>query len=96
MYLCICLLKVLLANAWHHRSDALCSFVALLGIGGASLGLRLLDPIAAILVSVLLAANVHTHTHHLSDFLFFFAFFYLFLFVGSLSVSLSLSLSVIT
>jgi small-conductance mechanosensitive channel len=61
--LCICLLKVLLANAWHHRSDALCSFVALLGIGGASLGLRLLDPIAAVLVSVLLAANVFTHIY---------------------------------
>ncbi len=45
----------LLANAWHHRSDALTSVAALLGIGGAIvLGERwaVLDPIAAAVVSL--------------------------------------------
>ena len=46
------------ANAWHHRSDALSSIGTLLGIGGAFfLGepWRVLDPIAAIIVSLLIA-----------------------------------------
>lgn len=45
---------VLAANAWHHRSDAITSTAALLGIGGAmALGKAwaMLDPVAAILVS---------------------------------------------
>ena len=45
------------ANAWHHRSDALSSIGALLGIGAAYfLGekWRIADPIAAIVVSVLI------------------------------------------
>jgi divalent metal cation (Fe/Co/Zn/Cd) transporter len=29
---------VLVANAWHHRSDSISTFVALIGIGGAILG----------------------------------------------------------
>ena len=43
------------ANAWHHRTDALSSVATALGIGGALLfGGRwaILDPIAAVLVSV--------------------------------------------
>jgi cation diffusion facilitator family transporter len=43
------------ANAWHHRSDALSSVAALIGIGGAIvLGDRwhVLDPIAAVAVSL--------------------------------------------
>jgi cation diffusion facilitator family transporter len=46
--------QILLANAWHHRSDALSSFATLIGISGAMfLGeqWRILDPIAAALVS---------------------------------------------
>ena len=45
------------ANAWHHRSDALSSIGAALGIGGAILlGDRwtVLDPIASIVVGALL------------------------------------------
>lgn len=45
------------ANAWHHRSDALSSIGALLGIGAAYfLGekWRIADPIAAIVVSALI------------------------------------------
>ena len=43
------------ANAWHHRSDALSSIATAVGIGGAILlgaEWRVLDPIAAIFVSV--------------------------------------------
>ena len=35
-----------MANAWHHRSDAISSFVALIGVGGALVGIPLLDPAA--------------------------------------------------
>lgn len=43
------------ANAWHHRSDAISSMTTLIGIAGAMfLGphWRILDPIAAMIVSV--------------------------------------------
>lgn len=43
------------ANAWHHRSDALSSIGTAVGIGGAILlgdNWRVLDPIAAVIVSV--------------------------------------------
>ena len=46
---------IVIANAWHHRSDALSSAATLVGIAGAMfLGekWRLLDPIAAIIVSL--------------------------------------------
>ncbi len=47
--------QAVIANAWHHRSDAVSSFGTLVGIAGAMfLGdrWRILDPIAAIVVSV--------------------------------------------
>ena len=47
--------QAVVANAWHHRSDAFSSIGTLIGIGGAIfLGekWRILDPIAAIVVSV--------------------------------------------
>lgn len=43
------------ANAWHHRSDAITSVAALIGIAGAMLGgqpWRVLDPVAAMIVSL--------------------------------------------
>lgn len=46
---------VVIANAWHHRSDAFSSVGALLGIGGAMiLGSRwtVLDPIVSCLISI--------------------------------------------
>ncbi len=46
-----------IANAWHHRSDALSSIGTLLGIGGAYfLGdkWRILDPVAALIVAALI------------------------------------------
>lgn len=47
--------QMLMANAWHHRSDALSSIGTALGIGGAIfLGDKwvVLDPLAAVVVSV--------------------------------------------
>lgn len=44
-----------IANAWHHRSDALSSIGTAIGIGGAILlgkGWAVLDPVAALVVSV--------------------------------------------
>ncbi|MBQ3371909.1 MAG: cation transporter [Anaerolineaceae bacterium] len=38
------------AEAWHHRSDALSSVGALIGIGGALLGVRIMEPIASIII----------------------------------------------
>ncbi|MBP5420357.1 MAG: cation transporter [Bacteroidales bacterium] len=49
--------QALIANAWHHRSDALSSIGATIGIGGAILlGHRwtVLDPIASIVVGAML------------------------------------------
>lgn len=47
--------SVMVANAWHHRSDAFSSIGTALGIGGAMMlgpDWRVLDPLAAIVVSV--------------------------------------------
>lgn len=40
----------LMADAWHHRSDALSSIGSLIGIGGAMMGFKLLDSIASIII----------------------------------------------
>lgn len=47
--------QAMVANAWHHRSDAFSSIGTFIGIGGAiCLGekWRILDPLAAIVVSI--------------------------------------------
>ena len=47
--------QAVVANAWHHRSDALSSIGTAVGIGGAILlgeHWRVLDPIAAVIVSL--------------------------------------------
>lgn len=49
--------QVMVANAWHHRSDALSSIGAAIGIGGALLlGHRwtVLDPLASVVVGLML------------------------------------------
>lgn len=43
-----------IADAWHHRSDAYSSVAALVGIIGAKLSLLYLDSVAAIVVSILI------------------------------------------
>ncbi len=45
--------KMLEANAWHHRTDAISSIVVLIGIGGAMLGMPALDSYAAIVVALM-------------------------------------------
>lgn len=40
------------ADAWHHRSDALSSVGSFVGILGARLGVRVLDPLASIVISL--------------------------------------------
>ena len=45
----------LMAEAWHHRSDALSSVGALIGIAGARMGLPALDPIASLIICVFIA-----------------------------------------
>jgi cation diffusion facilitator family transporter len=45
--------SMLVANAWHARSDAASSLVVAVGIGGNLWGFPLLDPIAALLVGLM-------------------------------------------
>ena len=40
----------LMADAWHHRSDALSSVGALLGIAAARMGFPIFDPIASLVI----------------------------------------------
>ena len=42
------------AEAWHHRSDALSSVGALIGIAGARLGFPVLEPVASLLICLLI------------------------------------------
>lgn len=47
--------SAVIANAWHHRSDALSSIGTFIGIGGSIIlgdGWRLLDPLASVIVSI--------------------------------------------
>lgn len=44
--------SALLAEAWHHRSDALSSVGALVGIAGARLGFPVMDSIASLVIFV--------------------------------------------
>ncbi|MFW1817514.1 cation diffusion facilitator family transporter [Acinetobacter guillouiae] len=47
--------SLLIANAWHARSDAASSFVVALGIIGNLAGYPILDPIAALIVGLMIA-----------------------------------------
>lgn len=42
----------LMADAWHHRSDALSSVGALVGIAGARMGFPVCDSIASVVISI--------------------------------------------
>ena len=46
--------SMLIANAWHARSDAASSLVVAIGIGGNLMGYTLLDPIAALVVGIMI------------------------------------------
>jgi len=47
--------SMLVANAWHARSDAASSLIVALGIVGNLLGFKFLDPIAALIVGLIIA-----------------------------------------
>lgn len=42
------------AEAWHHRSDALSSVGSLIGVAGAMLGIKILDPIMAGIIGLVI------------------------------------------
>ena len=42
------------AEAWHHRSDALSSIGSLIGVVGAMLGLKILDPVMGCVIGVVI------------------------------------------
>jgi len=46
--------RLLIANAWHHRSDAVSSIVVFVGIAGAMWGYPVLDSVAAIIVALMI------------------------------------------
>ncbi len=45
---------VLIADAWHHRSDAIASVVVGIGIIGSQYGYQILDPIFGVVVSIII------------------------------------------
>jgi cation diffusion facilitator family transporter len=48
----------LIANAWHHRTDAMSSIATLLGVGGAIVlgpDWAILDPLASVIISIFIA-----------------------------------------
>lgn len=47
----------MIANAWENRSDVYSSLAVLVGVFGARMGVVILDPIAAIIVGVMIAKN---------------------------------------
>lgn len=47
--------SALMADAWHHRSDAFSSVGALVGIAGARLGFPLMDPAASLVIFLFIA-----------------------------------------
>ena len=50
----------LMADAWHHRSDAFSSVGALVGIAGARLGLPILDPLASVVICAFIVKSSGT------------------------------------
>jgi cation diffusion facilitator family transporter len=47
--------NLLIANAWHHRSDAFSSIVVFFGVGGAMVGITWLEMAASIIVALMIA-----------------------------------------
>ncbi|NNM52856.1 MAG: cation transporter [Pseudomonadales bacterium] len=60
--------SLLIANAWHARSDSLSSLVVSIGVAGNLLGYKLFDPIAALLVGLMvLRMGAHFAWEALND-----------------------------
>ena len=47
-----CRSEAMIADAWHHRSDAMSSIGSLIGIGGAQIGFAFMDSLASIAVCI--------------------------------------------
>lgn len=47
----------MIANAWENRSDVYSSLAVLVGVFGAKMGIVVLDPVAAIIVGIMIAKN---------------------------------------
>lgn len=47
--------SALMADAWHHRTDSLSSVGSLIGVVGAIMGYPIMDPIASIIIAILVA-----------------------------------------
>lgn len=47
------------ADAWHHRTDALCSIGVFIGVAGARMGVPLLDSIASLLICGFIAKTAY-------------------------------------
>ncbi|MBQ9259915.1 MAG: cation transporter [Neisseriaceae bacterium] len=59
---------LLIANAWHARSDAASSMVAIVGIIGSLLGVPLFDPLAALIVGAMVGGvGIKFAYHALQD-----------------------------
>lgn len=56
--------KLLHANAWHHRTDAISSIVVFVGIIGAINGIAMLDSIAAVIVAFMIIKIGWELSHH--------------------------------
>ena len=52
--------SALMADAWHHRSDAFSSIGALIGVGGAILGFPIMDSIASLVIFVFIAKAAYS------------------------------------
>lgn len=57
----------LMADAWHHRSDALSSVGALVGIAGARLGFPICDSIASLVICVFIVKASYDIFHDAVD-----------------------------
>ncbi len=52
--------SALIANAWHHRSDAISSVATVVGVSFAiflGMGWRIMDPIASILIAIMICVS---------------------------------------
>ena len=52
--------SALMADAWHHRSDAISSVGALIGIAGARLGFPIMDSIASLVIFVFIVKAAYS------------------------------------
>jgi len=46
--------SALKADAWHHRTDAFSSIGSLIGVAGALLGFKFFDPLAAVVIALII------------------------------------------